>query len=71
MSKIGIEPIRSIFGIAACVFQMAPHAGNAPASQVWETWVLLLYEWGIEIRSYRESNPARFIDSEAYETDLP
>ena len=23
MSKIGIEPIRSIFGIAACVFQMA------------------------------------------------
>lgn len=57
--------------VAAGAFQMAPHSGNAPLSSDWESEGLLLSEWGIEIRSYRESNPARFIDSEAYETDLP
>ena len=37
MSKIGIEPIRSIFGIAACVFQIVPLIGLALAKSWMKT----------------------------------
>ena len=37
---------RQQISFAECVFQVAPHAGNAPASQPWEGCELLLFEWG-------------------------